>query len=294
MVSRFIVCDNLNTNAHAVQTVGYTPWGEVFLERRNGSFFYSPYLYNGKELDEETGLYYYGARYYDPKMSVWYSTDPMQEKYPWVTTYGYCINNPIKLVDPNGEEIRINWSLNEGGKIMRRYFIYKGGKLYFENGKLYKGNISYVRKVQNDLKLLSSESNLLKNRIIELERSKHIHIITIGDSKIYGNSNTPANQIKDESHIPTGSLTKYNPYSDYDINGNYRPARIGLAHELLGHGYNSDKGTNNYSITSNGIIRNEVQAVNIENVARAAINEPKRTTYDDKKIPERELWNTHK
>ncbi|NIV10723.1 MAG: hypothetical protein GWN62_05360, partial [Aliifodinibius sp.] len=36
-----------------------------------------PYLYTSKELDEETGLYYYGARYYDPRTSVWQSADPI-------------------------------------------------------------------------------------------------------------------------------------------------------------------------------------------------------------------------
>ena len=96
------VTDSLGTT---VQQVEYTPWGEVFVERRFGSSGYeSPYLFNGKELDEETGLYYYGARYYDPKMSVWYSTDPMQMDYPWVSKYGYCINNPILLIDENGNK----------------------------------------------------------------------------------------------------------------------------------------------------------------------------------------------
>ena len=105
-------------NARAVQTVEYTPWGEVFLEKRNGSFFYSPYLYNGKELDEETGLYYYGARYYDPKISLWYSTDPMQEKYPWVSSYCYALSNPINSIDPNGKlVIFINgMHIGDGGK----------------------------------------------------------------------------------------------------------------------------------------------------------------------------------
>ena len=47
--------------------VPYLPFGEVFLEKRSGDWC-SPYLFNGKELDEETGLYYYGARYYDPAL----------------------------------------------------------------------------------------------------------------------------------------------------------------------------------------------------------------------------------
>ena len=66
-----------------------------------------PYKFNGKELDDETGnyyyyYYYYGARYYDPKWSVWLSVDPMAEKYPGWSPYNYTLNNPIKYVDPNG------------------------------------------------------------------------------------------------------------------------------------------------------------------------------------------------
>ena len=53
----------------------------MFIEQQDISWV-SPYKINGKELDEETGLYYYGARYYDPRLSMWYGTDPMQEKYP--------------------------------------------------------------------------------------------------------------------------------------------------------------------------------------------------------------------
>ena len=42
----------------------------------------APYKFNGKEKDEETGLYYYGARYYSPELSMWLSVDPMSDKYP--------------------------------------------------------------------------------------------------------------------------------------------------------------------------------------------------------------------
>ena len=37
----------------------------------------TPYLFNGKELDKETGLYYYGARYYDPRISMFLGVDPL-------------------------------------------------------------------------------------------------------------------------------------------------------------------------------------------------------------------------
>ncbi|WP_128331155.1 RHS repeat-associated core domain-containing protein [Apibacter sp. HY039] len=62
------------------------------------------FLCNGKELDEETGLYYYGARYYNPRESVWLSVDPLAEKYPNFSPYAYTFQNPIKYVDPLGLE----------------------------------------------------------------------------------------------------------------------------------------------------------------------------------------------
>ena len=48
------------------------------------------------------GFYYYGARYYDPRVSVWLSVDPLASKYPYVTPYNFVENNPIRLVDPTG------------------------------------------------------------------------------------------------------------------------------------------------------------------------------------------------
>ena len=44
-----------------------------------------------------------GARYYHSDLSVWLSVDPLADKYPGWSPYNYCLNNPIKLVDPNGE-----------------------------------------------------------------------------------------------------------------------------------------------------------------------------------------------
>ncbi|WP_231559608.1 RHS repeat-associated core domain-containing protein [Flavobacterium rivuli] len=54
--------------------------------------------------DSKTGLYYYGARYYDPRTSIFLSTDPLMEKYPNVNPYVYCVQNPVVLVDPDGKD----------------------------------------------------------------------------------------------------------------------------------------------------------------------------------------------
>ena len=92
-----------NLDGEVVQHIEYVPFGEVFIEERN-SIWNTPYLFNAKEFDEETGLYYYGARYYDPRLSLWMSTDPMEEKYPDISSYGYTYNNPIKYQDIEGLE----------------------------------------------------------------------------------------------------------------------------------------------------------------------------------------------
>ena len=65
------------------------------------------YTFSAKERDSETGLSYFGSRYYSSDLSIWLSVDPMASKYPSLSPYAYCADNPVKLVDPDGEEIWI-------------------------------------------------------------------------------------------------------------------------------------------------------------------------------------------
>src|SRR5690554_1826888 len=76
------------------------PFGETMVEQRRSGSFDNPYKFNGKELDEETGLYYYGARYYNPKTSVFISVDPLAES--TMTPYQYTYQNPVRYIDPTG------------------------------------------------------------------------------------------------------------------------------------------------------------------------------------------------
>ena len=71
----------------------------------------------GKERDSETGFSYFGARYYDSDiLTGWLSVDPMADKYPGLSPYAYCAWNPVKLVDPDGEDI---WELDVYGHITK-------------------------------------------------------------------------------------------------------------------------------------------------------------------------------
>ena len=72
-----------------------------------GGSTYTPYKFNGKDLDQETGYYYYGARYYDPSTALWFGVDPLQHKYPEVSPYVYCAGNPVVRIDPDGRWVHI-------------------------------------------------------------------------------------------------------------------------------------------------------------------------------------------
>jgi len=106
------------------ERIEYLPYGEVWLEdSAQSSGYTTPYKFTGKELDKETGLYYFGARYYDARLSMWVSTDPALSKFlptgnkkkdknlpaggvfnqSNLTMYIYTSNNPIMYRDPDGK-----------------------------------------------------------------------------------------------------------------------------------------------------------------------------------------------
>ena len=84
--------------ANITQYDAYLPYGELLVDEHSSSEE-MPYKFNGKEFDEETGLYYYGARYMNPMASIWYGVDPMAEKYATTGGYVYTLDNPIRLID---------------------------------------------------------------------------------------------------------------------------------------------------------------------------------------------------
>jgi len=86
---------------NGVQYCEYLPYGEPFIDQRSTTWS-SRYTFSGRERDSETGYSYFGARYYHSDLSIWLSVDPMSDKYPGWSSYNFCLNNPIRLFDPNG------------------------------------------------------------------------------------------------------------------------------------------------------------------------------------------------
>ena len=119
------------------QRIEYTTYGETWVEKtQDQGLEFLPYKFTAKELDEETGLYYYGARYLDPKYSMWISCDPALGEYipkapvnedvkrynqnlPGMggvfnhingNLYHYAGNNPVKYTDPDGRTTRDDYA----------------------------------------------------------------------------------------------------------------------------------------------------------------------------------------
>jgi RHS repeat-associated protein len=106
-------CLELDANANIISYEEYHPFGTTSYRagRSYAETSLKRYKYCGKERDEETGLYYYGARYYAGWLCRWISTDPKKEEYLNLSPYNYCANNPIKYVDPDGMRID-EWEVN--------------------------------------------------------------------------------------------------------------------------------------------------------------------------------------
>ncbi|MBN1450510.1 MAG: RHS repeat-associated core domain-containing protein, partial [Anaerolineales bacterium] len=99
-------------NGKRSQEIDYLPFGEILSDRHAPVEPDLPQkvAFDGKELDSETGLQYFGFRYYDPRIGRWISADPLYRTTPDIgldnakelNLYAFALNNPIGLHDPNG------------------------------------------------------------------------------------------------------------------------------------------------------------------------------------------------
>ncbi len=166
----------LSQTGRILQQNSYYPFGMLMsgLPATN-NYTANKYLYNGKELQDEFGLdwYDYGARFYDPELGRWFAVDNKTEKYFSITQYAYAINNPIRFLDPDGDEIVDT----------------KGNKITYskDNGwsKNATNDIKVIRSVLMETKTGTEQWNKAYSSSSKIE-------INIVDEKLYSKKGRPA------------------------------------------------------------------------------------------------------
>ncbi|MCK5505780.1 MAG: RHS repeat-associated core domain-containing protein, partial [Thermodesulfovibrionia bacterium] len=97
--SSSVITDSIGNSA---QQLYYYPYGEI---KTNTGSDITKHKFTDQEYDAETGLYYYGARYYDPKLARFISADtivPDPINPQSLNRYSYVLNNPLRYIDPTG------------------------------------------------------------------------------------------------------------------------------------------------------------------------------------------------
>ncbi|WP_372472726.1 RHS repeat domain-containing protein [Capnocytophaga sp. ARDL2] len=139
--------DPLGTTTYATDVYGrpvayneYLPFGEQIVEHNQTTNFNNGYKFNAKEQDEATGMYYYGARYFDPRLSVFISVDPLAEEFVGWTPYHYVHQNPANLIDPDGRNAK---AVVKGNTIIVKTTIYIRG---------YNATAKKAKSIENGIK----------------------------------------------------------------------------------------------------------------------------------------------
>ncbi len=164
------------------QHLEYFPFGEIWVDERAESEL-TPYLFSGKELDDETGLAYFGARYYDPRQSQWVSADPILEnllvpgalaqadlspqpfRLPGYT-FAYVGNDPVNLVDPTGLA-KMSGSLIKANKKKGRKFA---GQVSRKLTLLM--NKGIIKGFEREVALQAGGANMVADFIVEIQPGK--------------------------------------------------------------------------------------------------------------------------
>lgn len=270
------------------------------------------YSFNGKENDNEVkgngNSLNFGARIYDPRLGRWLSLDPLQSKYPALSPYNFCNNNPILFIDPDGREIWISHAAQVNGKLLVQKVQYKGGELYLADGKKYEGSNAYLLKVQNQLNNLKKSNPDVNKMVTELETKENYHEITNSIGRV-AQLTPQANIENNEANydISRQNFMKFDnkgdevmentityfpaPYSDNpdDVQGGDKEGV--LAHELK-HGH--DKQTGKFkklesTTNSEGLKYSEISAVKTQNKVLDSKNKTQRTDYSGKKISKKDF-----
>ena len=275
----------------AIQHLEYMAFGEVFVDQRSTGFG-TPYKFNAKELDCESGYYYYSARYYDPWMARFLSVDPAASKYPGWSPYAYVMNNPLKYVDPTGAVVE------PVGKKEREYLKNYISQMFGDDSgfKVGRNRIKFNKKKFEKAGFKGKQLELANRFRALVTDKKHTAKFVLGKKGSYVNNVLGGRELRAEYEMDGIAETHTTSFQGEDLPnfmilvdsdrsqesvlegfpGNSLEAQIDATttHELLGHGY--DYITPGKSDSS----------VEVENMARDILKLQRRNgrNHDDQKL----------
>ncbi len=224
-----------------VQHMQYLPWGEVWMDER-AMWYKERFTFSGKERDAETGLHYFGFRYLNSMLSIWTGVDPLSDKYPSMSPYAYCGNNPVGAVDLRGDSIT-----TVSGGITYYYGQHSSGEYGFMNssGDLYSGDDKFVSALTgaiDDLRNGGPVGKWLVNNLVKSKKTTQV-------CNANGIANANGLTSKGNASNGDGTVVFWNPNISEGgptLSGsNKRPAFISLGHEFV-HVWDAFNGTYNH------------------------------------------------
>ena len=257
----------INSAGTVEETNHYYPFGGTFAS----SASVQPYKYNGKEYDGKKGLnwYDYGARWYDAAMGRFTAVDPMAKKYYNASPYSYCLNNPVKYVDPDGRKIVIGTFWQRLGEWLgiKSDFIAKVSKQFAENNAA------------------SAEIRAIYKELEESDLVFYVLPLSEADNPSLGDQVIPDQAIA--LGKSQGATMYYDPDAQERVDGKKRNPRIALAHEM-GHFKDlmegkaipyskKEKETGKYERSK--VEQNERTSLELENIIREILDYELRESY---------------
>ena len=249
----------MNNPAHKTEGINCT---------KNELFY--PLFSIGKERDEETGYGYFGARYMDHElMTMWLSVDPMADKYPSISPYANCAWNPVKLVDPDGEDWVVVFDHEKKTvTINAKYAVRDGDDDARKSAEI-------AIKAWNDLSgeyslIVGEETYCISfNLSVVYQSEANVHDRSLNMYKL-------VSELKDENgntdkNITGQTKTRYISVLNSERN-NYITSSHEIGHSLgLLHPINGEKGLMEMdSGRSSG--HHEITRSNVENILQLALN----------------------
>jgi RHS repeat-associated protein len=185
----------VDKNANVVEAFDYYPFGAELRSTVNDDQA-ANLRFTGKELDKEShiGLYYFGARYYDPEVGRFLGVDRFADKYPSMSPYQYAANNPLKFIDINGDSIQVSDAMAKN-KVLAKYFASPEGYKYISQFA-YEGQVVSIASQEFTFRKAGKFS------------SQNVNFIGI-DTEIGANT-VPTNSIDGEYFVGEEGVQSYN------------------------------------------------------------------------------------